>query len=135
MDFTRYLLLPDGRLRAGWRLTLFIVFFLVSWLVFSGVASLAWHQPTLTSQITIFAAGALAATALSMRLLEHQPFARVGLAVGRRSGNELVVGLVGGVVLVSTTTLVAWGVGVIQFQSSGIDTAPAARAVAGRRLE
>ena len=123
MDLTRYFLLPDGRLRAGWRLALFIVFFLVSWFVFSGVASLGWRRSTITSHIVIFAAAALTTTALSMRLLEHQPFVRVGLAIERRSGNELVVGLVSGIVLVSATTLVARGVGVIQFQPSGTDTA------------
>jgi len=125
MDLTRYFLLPDGRLRAGWRLALFVVFFLVSWFVFSGVASLGWRRPTITSQTVIFAAAALATTGLMMRLFEHQPFARVGLAVERRSGNELVLGLVSGVALVSAATLVAWGVGVIQFQPSGTDAASA----------
>ncbi|MBI3896533.1 MAG: CPBP family intramembrane metalloprotease [Acidobacteria bacterium] len=127
MDLTCYFLLPDGRLRAGWRLALFVVFFLLAWVVFSGVASLEWEEPTIASQIAIFAAAALTATAGSMRLLEHQPFVQVGLVLERRSRSELGLGLVGGIILVSTTSLVAWGVGVIQFQASGTDAASAAR--------
>ncbi|MBI4459486.1 MAG: CPBP family intramembrane metalloprotease [Acidobacteria bacterium] len=127
MDLTRYFLLPDGRLRAGWRLSLFVVFFLMSWFVVSGIASFGWQEPTTTSQMTIFSASALLATALSMRLLERQPFLQVGLAFEPHFRSELLLGLAGGAALVGAITLAAWAMGTVRFQPSEIGASYAVR--------
>ena len=130
MEYSRYFLLPDGRLRAGWRLLLFVVFFLVSVIVFDSVAFAILRQLVGASQMTVLAvvsvshlATVSAATWLMLHLIEHQPFQAVGLARSRESLGEMTLGITGGIALVGTVTVMEWTVGSIHFQSSGTSVA------------
>lgn len=130
MDRSQYFLLPDGRLRAGWRLLLFVVFFLMLVMVFDSVAFAFLRQLAGASQMTVLAVRSVshlatvsAATWLMLHLIEHQPFQAVGLARPRESLGEVALGMAGGITLVGTVTVVEWAVGSIHFQSSGTSAA------------
>ncbi len=132
MDRSQYFLLPDGRLRAGWRLLLFVVFFLMSVMVFDSVAFAFLRQLAGASQMTVLAvvsvshlATVSAATWLMLHLIEHQPFQTVGLARSRKSLGEMALGMTGGIALVGTVTLMELAAGSIHFQSSGTSVASA----------
>ena len=112
-DIARFIFLTEGRLRAGWRLLLFVFLFLFLMLMIH-----ADPVPALVATVV----SATFATWLMMRLFEHQPFQAVGLARPRESLGEMALGMVGGMTLVGTVTVVEWTVGVIRFQPSGADT-------------
>ncbi len=113
-DIARYIFLTKGRLRAGWRLLLFVFFF-----VFSMLMIHADPVPALVATV----ASVTIVTWLMMRLFEHQPFQAVGLARPRESLGEMALGMTGGIALVGTVAVVEWAVGVIHFQESGASTA------------
>ena len=129
MDFANYFVLPDGRLRAGWRLLLFLVFFVVAALLFNGLLSVWFKDKTGISQTALLAARSMAglssvcvATWLMMSLLEHQSFWDVGLRASRQSVRELGLGLASGAVLVGTSAFVEWSLGAVVFETSSSGT-------------
>ena len=126
MDFTSFFLLPDGRLRAGWRLLLFLVIFLAAAILFHWTASAFFRERTLISQTALLAAASVAglaavsvATWLMTTLLEHESFWAVGLALGQQSPREMALGLAFGSGLVGTIAVAEWAVGAIHFELSG----------------
>ncbi len=116
-------LLPDGRLRAGWRLVLFVVVFVGATFVLAVFVSFTGQIASVAVVVLIQAGGTGGATWLLMRWMEHKPFVAVGLAWRRRTMVELgqgfgvALGLVGGV------TAVELGIGAIGLESrSGGDS-------------
>ncbi len=127
MDFARWFMLPDGRLRAGWRLLLFSAFCVVSFILFQWMASAfvqRLHSSTesLAASTAAFLAAICIATWLAMSLLERQPFSAVGLAMRKRSPIQLAVGFGVGAGLVGAITAAEWTLGAIHFEPSGADT-------------
>ena len=85
MTLSDYFLLPDGRLRAGWRLAIFVVFFLIA-LVAAGVAaSLFVREPSVALEVGVLAATTGAATWLMMRFLEQESVLSIGLVLRQES--------------------------------------------------
>jgi CAAX protease family protein len=123
MDAARLFLLPDGRLRAGWRLLLFLVFLVMAIIVFeaAGVA-LIRHSVSpaavLAASTVAFLCAVSAATWLMMSLIEHRPFSAVGLSIGGQSLAELAVGIMSGAGLVGCVIGIEWAAGAIRFQPS-----------------
>ena len=81
MNLAPYFLLPDGRLRAGWRLLLFIV----GWFCASGLVGWLFHgivhgAPLLSILIFHTATGLI--TWIMLRVFDRRPFADVGLGLG-----------------------------------------------------
>jgi len=131
MEFSDIFLLPDGRLRAGWRLLLFLVLFVAAAIVFRGLASSLLQNPAIISRTATLAVASLAelatvgtATLLMMSLIERQSFSSVGLAVRERSPGELALGLAGGAGMVGTVAIVEWTVGVIHVEPSKTGAGP-----------
>jgi membrane protease YdiL (CAAX protease family) len=122
-------LLPDGRLRAGWRLVLFCLLFLFATAVGSGPVSPIFAAASLTFNAVIRATATLAATWLMMRFVEKRPLQEVGLIVALRSGSEAGWGLVGGIVLAGSVTGIEWAAGLIFFQVSGTSASEAMASV------
>lgn len=127
MDFAHWFLLPDGRLRAGWRLVLFSAFGVVSFILFQWTASafaqrLHSSAEILAAYMAAFLGAICMATWLAMWLLERQPFSAVGLAIGKRFPIQLVVGFGAGAGLVGAITAAEWTLGAIHFEPSGADT-------------
>lgn len=135
MDTTRWFLLSDGRLRSGWRLLLFAVFFAIAIILFQWLAAAFAPHFSSPAALGISAMASLAAvclaTWLAMSLLERQPFSAVGLAVRRQSSFELAVGIAGGAGLVGAITFVEWTIGVIHFERSGAAAASALVVIGG----
>ncbi|MBI4463444.1 MAG: CPBP family intramembrane metalloprotease [Acidobacteria bacterium] len=117
MELTRYFWLPEGRLRAGWRLLLFVAFFLVCFVVTGLIfVSLLFRFGPLVTQTAVLSTSALLATWAMMRWGESQSFLAVGLVLERESAKEMALGFGGGVVLVGAIALVEWSAGVIEMQ-------------------
>jgi len=132
MEFASIFLLPDGRLRAGWRLLLFLVFFVAASIVFQGTASAFFRRQVVNSPIAILAVASVAglaavalATSLMASVIERQSFSSVGLSFRRQSLGELTMGFAGGVGLAGTAAVIEWVVGAIHFEPSGTSTASA----------
>ena len=130
MFSTRWFLLPDDRLRAGWRLLLFGALCTVSLFLFQWTASA--FSRDLNSPVAVLAASSAAflaavctATWLAMSLLEHQPFSAVGLTLRKRAMLQAAEGFAIGAGLVGAITGVEWLLGAIHFQSSGAGAMPA----------
>jgi membrane protease YdiL (CAAX protease family) len=138
MDLAAVFLLPDGRLRAGWRLILFLVIFVAAAFLFHGAASAFFRDQTFISQTALLAAASVAglaavcaATWMMMSLLEHEPFGAVGLALQQQSLREMAFGIAGGAGLVGTVTIAEWAVGAIHFEMPGGGAALALISFAG----
>ena len=112
-EIAQFIFLIEGRLRAGWRLLLFVFFFLLLMLMI--------HADPVPALVATLASTTLA-TWFMMRVFEHQPFQAVGLAQPCKSLGEMALGMAGGITLVGTVTVVEWTVGVIRFQPSGAGT-------------
>jgi len=119
MNPTYWFIQDEGRLRAGWRLLLFVVFFAVCLIAINFLAIpvlLRWGP--LAAQAAVLSASALIATWGMMRWLEQRPLLAVGFVVERETAKELVLGFGGGAVLVGAITVVEWAAGAIEFQPS-----------------
>lgn len=117
-------ILPDGRLRAGWRLLLFLAFFIVSMIVANGVVRFAVGDPAAAPLMKVLAASSIAgflavlfSTFLMTALIEHQPFSTIGLQGRRAAGTEAALGLGGAVVLIAAIAAIERAAGLITFQS------------------
>jgi membrane protease YdiL (CAAX protease family) len=114
----------DGRLRAGWRLLLFVLLFAVGLILFQASAfgfirHTASQLVHLVASTAAFLAAVCVATWLMMFLVEHQPFSGIGLRAGSGSISELSLGLTGGVSLVGAITAIEWASGSIHFELTG----------------
>src|SRR5690606_23704073 len=98
MDWRR-VFYAHGRLRAGWRVLLFITLFVPLSLVFAGVAVLAAPAGGLgalgTQAFALLAAAQLTGWLLMSRL-EHRPAGALGFAWTSHSARELGIGLAAG---------------------------------------
>ena len=110
MNPATYFLLPDGRLRAGWRFLLF----LICWILATGL--LRWALGGLTRGDPFLASfGNLAVVAVvswaMLRLFDCRPFGDVGLQLGAGAGKALGcgIGVGAGSVAAVAVTLVAIG--------------------------
>jgi membrane protease YdiL (CAAX protease family) len=118
MDPSPIFLLPDGRLRAGWRLLLFLVFYVVTGALSAGLLSRLREMNLLAFAAGVRIAGTVATTWLMMRLFDRQPFLAVGLRVSQGKWRELGSGLVAGVVLVEAAIVCEWATGLVTIQYS-----------------
>lgn len=134
MDFSSYFLLADGRLRAGWRLLLFVTLLPFAYLIAAGVASMAFREPTLAMRAAILSVTAAVPTWVMMRWLERQSFLAVGITVQRQSLREAGTGLIGGVLLAGSVAGIEWAAGAITFQASGTGAADAGAALVAMTL-
>ena len=116
MNPSGYFLLPDGRLRAGWRLLLFVLLCataltLSAWLL-SGLP--LWRAFPIAVGLQFAATAAV--TWLMLRLFDRRPFYSVGLDIQSGRFRELAEGLATGVILVEVTIVCEWGTGLVVFQ-------------------
>ncbi len=115
MDPSRYFLLPDGHLRAGWRLLLFVLVFLVAINLATWVGKSLGPVSWIPAQVVMLALATMVTSWLMTRLVEHQPFHSIGLALApaawRQAGTGLGIGagLAGGVILIE------WSAGFVSF--------------------
>jgi membrane protease YdiL (CAAX protease family) len=123
MDATPYFLRPDGQLRAGWRLLLFLLAFFAAAFIFRMAAGLFLRAQPVFSQIELLTLSTIAglaslclATWVMTSRVDHQPFQSIGLNFQTRSPRELVVGLSGGAGLVGVIAFIEWTAGGIHFQ-------------------
>jgi uncharacterized protein len=128
MNASQWFMHSDGRLRAGWRLLLFIVCFLLAFFPFqwsAGAVIRSWADASRLEILAVSTSASLlavfAATWLMMRLIEHQSFSAVGLTFGKRSPKELGLGLASGAGMVGTIAAVEWAAGAIHFEQPGAD--------------
>ena len=116
MDPSRYFLLPDGRLRAGWRLLLFGFVFLVA------INLAAWFGESLgpasfiPAQVLILALATIPTTWLMTRLVEHQPFHSIGLSLAPPAWRQTGTGFGIGAALAGGVIVIEWSTGLISFQ-------------------
>ena len=116
-------LLPDGRLRAGWRLVLFAVVFVVAEVLVSLLVAFTGLVWSVAVQVVITAGATGSSTWLMLRWMEHEPFVAVGLRWRRRAPMEIGQGFGVGIALAGGATAVEWGMGAIRFESrSGGDS-------------
>ena len=117
MNVSDCFLLPDGRLRAGWRAALFAVVFVVALVILGLGVAFTRQVPSVTLGVTLQAAATGAATWIMLRWMEAQPFVSIGLVWRRESCGEVGWGFAGAVGLVGGVTAIEWGIGAIRFES------------------
>ena len=124
MAITDLFLLPEGRLRAGWRLALFVVVFAGAMFVVSLLVSFTGQVWSVAVQVVITAGATGSATWLLLRWMERAPFVEVGLRWKRRTPAELGQGFAVAIALAGGATAIEFGIGAIRFESrSGGDSA------------
>ncbi|MBI2817616.1 MAG: CPBP family intramembrane metalloprotease [Acidobacteria bacterium] len=124
MNTSAWFILPDGQLRAGWRLLLFLTFLVMAAAVFNWTASaLATRLHSSAAVVALssaaFLGSVITATAISMRFLEHQPFSAIGLRGGKKSLKQAAAGAGIGMVLIAIITAAEVSLGAIHFERSG----------------
>ena len=119
MNMSDYFLLPDSRLRAGWRLALFVVLYLAALFAVGLAASIFVHAQSVALEVGVLAATTGGSTWLLLRWMERQPLVSIGFAWRRESWAEVRTGYVVGGALVAGLTAVEWGIGAIRFESAG----------------
>jgi len=117
MSVSDIFLLPDGRLRAGWRVALFVVVFILSLLVVSLLVSFTSQVPGLVLQLVIILVATCLATWLMVRWQESAPFMSVGLAWKPGAAAELTSGMGVGVGAVWAVTAIELAIGAIRFEN------------------
>src|SRR5215467_12737815 len=116
MNPSRYFLLPDGRLRAGWRLLLFLIFCAVALSLSAWLLRGIPIRRALPAAVGLQFAATAATTWLTLHLFDHRPFHSVGLDVNPGRFRELAQGLSTGIVLVELTIVSEWSTGLVSFQ-------------------
>ncbi|MBI4479872.1 MAG: CPBP family intramembrane metalloprotease [Acidobacteria bacterium] len=99
MDASRYLLLPDGRLRAGWRLLIFIVLYVIAGSLLAWLSSSSPATGSMAFVAATRVATVLVITWLMLRVFDRQPLLSVGLSPRGSALRELAAGLGIGLVL------------------------------------
>ena len=110
-------MLPDGRLRAGWRLALFVVVFLGAAVLVSVLVAFTGQVGSVAIYVVIQAGATGGATWLMLRWMEREPFVAVGLRWKQRTPMELGQGFVVAIALAGGATAVEWGIGAIRLES------------------
>ena len=100
MDFSHYLLLPNGRLRSGWRFLIFIGLYILAGMISAWLFYGLLGGRLLVYSAAIQLAATLAATWLMLRFFDREPLLSVGLSPGRNTLRELAYGFGLGFVLV-----------------------------------
>lgn len=100
MELWRYLLLPDGRLRSGWRVLIFIGLYILGGIISAWLFDGLLGRKLLVYSAAIQLAATLAATWLMLRFFDRQPLLSVGLSPGRSAIRELGYGFGIGFVMV-----------------------------------
>src|ERR1044071_4501828 len=118
MDPSRYFLLPDGRLRLGWRFLLFVILYLViltaaGWLLVS-----LRERGSLAIAVGLQAVVIVASSWVMLRFVDHQPFCSVGFPARGGRMREFGTGITTGVILVGLTILCESALGSVRFQSA-----------------
>jgi len=119
MAITDLFLLPEGRLRAGWRLALFVVVFAGAMFVVSLLVSFTGQVWSVAVQVVIMAGATGSSTWLLLRWMEREPFVEVGLRWKRRTPTELGQGFAVAIALAGGATAIEFGIGAIRFESKG----------------
>ena len=119
MTLSDTFLLPDGRLRAGWRAGLFVVLYVVALLVVGLAASILIHAQSVALEVGILATTTGGSTWLMLRWMERRPFVSIGFVWRHKSPGEIGWGFAAGVGLVGALTAVEWGSGAIRYESAG----------------
>ena len=99
MDASRYLLLPDGRLRSGWRLLIFIVLYYIAGSLLAWLSSGSPATGSMVFAAATRVATVLVITWLMLRVFDRQPLLSVGLSPRGSAVRELAAGLGIGFVL------------------------------------
>jgi membrane protease YdiL (CAAX protease family) len=110
-------LLPDGRLRAGWRLALFVVVFVGALFVVSLLVSFTRQVASVAVQVVIMAGATGSSTWLMLRWMEGKPFVAVGLVWKTSTPLEITQGFAVALALAGGVTAIEWGIGAIRFES------------------
>ena len=121
-----FLLRPDGRLRHGWRVLLFLIaWFLLGplistpvGLIFSGRPAAAWVTPLLAGLVTLLVSWGFLA-------LEGRPLASLGLWLNRVWLRQLLTGLLGGFLLAGLPALLLAFLGGVHWRASEVRVFPA----------
>jgi membrane protease YdiL (CAAX protease family) len=116
MNPSRYFLLDDGRLRAGWRLLLFVVFCAIALVLSAWLLSSIprWRSFPIAVGLQLFATAVT--TWVMLRVFDHRPFHSVGLDAHPGRLGELCEGLAAGIVLVEVTIACEWATGLVVFE-------------------
>lgn len=119
MAISDLFLLPDGRLRAGWRLALFVVVFVGAMFLVSLLVASTGQVWSVAVQVVIMAGATGSSTWLLLRWMEGEPFVAVGLRWERRTASELGQGFAVAIALAAGATGVEWGISAIRFENRG----------------
>jgi membrane protease YdiL (CAAX protease family) len=129
MDKTNIFLLPDGRIRAAWRLVMFIVLYLLT------RAVLDWAVPRVRGNFSLFSVRGVMLRTLStvlistamLRLLEGRRFRDIGLHAAAGWVRAIGAGLASGSGLILLLTAILTVTAGVRFEFAGEPAAAAAR--------
>ncbi len=121
MTIRGFFLLPDGRLRSTWRFLLFIPLFIA--LAFAASLLLSALLPAPIGEFEqqqvlgglVTCLSAWLASWLALRWMDQRSIRTVGLWFYEGWGRELVLGLAGGVVLISVVVAIQLAAGAVRF--------------------
>jgi CAAX protease family protein len=99
MDLSSYFLLPDGRLRSGWRVLIFLALYLIAAIIAGWLFYLPLSGRLLAYSVAIQLAATAAPTWLMLQYFDRRPFFSVGLSASRNSMRELAYGFGLGIVM------------------------------------
>ena len=120
MAMSDLFLLPDGRLRAGWRLVLFLLVLVGAAFLLSFLVSFTGQVPSVTLNIAISAGATGASTWLLMRWMERQPFGAVGFPWKQGTPVAVGQGFVIGIAFAGGVTAIEWMAGAIRIESKAV---------------
>lgn len=126
MDFSRYFLRPEGRLRTGWRVGIFLLLFAGVYVATSVIAAFLFEHPTIVASVLTLTVATVLSTWMVLRWLERKPFATVGLHCGRQAAREVIEGCLVGGGLACGAVAIEWGLGLISLQPTGLSLQSAA---------
>ena len=116
MEFSKYLLLPDGRLRAGWRVLIFIGLYIFALMIsswaFYGLLSVDLFVYSAAVQL----AATITATWLMLRFFDRRSFLSVGLSPSRGAVHDLGYGFLLGFAMVEVVIVVEVTTGMVAIE-------------------
>jgi membrane protease YdiL (CAAX protease family) len=142
MGLSRVFINPQGRLRAGWRVFLFVVLFLITLFLAGWLLASTVSEPPLAANILVLITATVLSTWLMMRLVEGRPIAEIGLQFRPGTGKQLALGMGVGGAMAGAVAFAQWATGVSVFEPDpaatpvyGIATASALLLVAAANEE